>query len=392
MKIKLNHDKLSKSLSYTSRAVNIKPNIPVLANVLMDVTKNGLKLSATNLDMGINVWIPGIVDEEGKTTVSAKYVADFVSAANGDNVELSLEGNVVNVKTERSKANFNTIPSNEFPVLPEVNEEPMFSISSKDFLISMDKVLFACSTDMSAGKIQQSGVLFEFDSENSEVVFVGLDGFRLSKRNAKIKGLKKEVSGEQVPGEQIPNEQIIVPARYLSELVKIMQDYIDLEDIEVYLSKSSSQIVFKFEEIEFSIRLLEGPYPDYRRILPDSFSYTFEVKKSELEAAIKVVNTFARSNLGYKTLFDLDLENSVIKLKSVVAEVGDNETVVNVSEVKGESDLNSSYNLKYIQDVVAHIKGETVIFETKGPLAASVFKDKADGRFMHLLMPLRRDA
>jgi len=381
MEIKLNHTNLAKSLQYTSRAVSAKPNIPVLSNVLLDISKNGLKLSATNLDMGINVWIPGLVEREGKITVSAKFISDFVSASSGDNVELKLEGSLVTVKTDKSKANFNTIQSSEFPVLPEISETPLFKISAKEFMTSMDKVIFSCSTDMSIGKIQQSGVLFELNKEDSEVIFVGLDGFRLSKRNAKVKDL----------AETLPTEQIIVPAKYLAEVQKIASDYVDLDEIEVYLSKNNSQIIFKFEEIEFSIRLIEGPYPEYKRILPDSASFTFEVKRGDLENAIKVVNTFARSNLGYKTLFDLDLENSAIKLKSIVAEVGENESIVNVTEVQADTDLNTSYNLKFIQDVVSHIKGDTIIFETKGPLAASVFKDKSDARFVHLLMPLRRE-
>lgn len=381
MEIKLNHLNLAKSLQYTSRAVNAKPNIPILSNVLLDVSKNGLKLSATNLDMGITVWIPGLVDKEGKITVSAKFISDFVSASSGDNVELKLDGSVVTVKTDKSKANFNTIAATEFPVLPEISEASLFKISAKEFQVSMDKVIFASSTDMSIGKIQQSGILFEFNKEDSEVVFVGLDGFRLSKRDTKVKELPEE----------LPTEQIIVPAKYLSEVSKIVSDYVDLDEIEVYLSKNKSQVIFKFEEIEFSIRLIEGPYPEYKRIMPDSASFTFEVKRGDLEDAIKVVNTFARSNLGYKTLFDLDLENSVIRLKSIVAEVGENESVVEVKEVTGDSDLNTSYNLKYIQDVVSHIKGDTIIFETKGALAASVFKDKADARFLHLLMPLRRE-
>ncbi len=381
MKIKLNRDNLSKSLQYTSRAVSLKPNIPVLSNVLLDVNKNGLKLSATNLDMGINVWIPGVVEQEGSVTVSAKYIADFVAAAVGDNVELSLNDNVVDVVTENSKANFTTIPATEFPVLPEVSETPLFVISAKEFLASMDKVIFASSTDLSAGKIQQSGILFEYDKEKSEINFIGLDGFRLSKRSAKVKDVN-----------EYPTEQVIVPARYLSELVKIIQDYVDVDSIEVYLGQSKSQVIFKFEEIEFSIRLLEGPYPDYKRIMPDSFSYSFEVKKSDLESAIRIINTFARSNLGYKTLFDLNLENATVMLQSVVAEVGENQTLIPVTSVNGESDLNASYNLRYISDVVSHIKGDTIIFETKGPLAASVFKDKDDSKFVHLLMPLRRDA
>lgn len=385
MRITLNHQKLAKSLQYTSRAVSVKPNIPVLSNVLMEVTKTDLKLSATNLDMGINVWIPGKVDVEGKVTVSAKYIADFVSASSSDKVDIELKENVLNVKTSHSKANFATIPFSEFPVLPNITNEPLFNVSASEFITSMDKVIFSCSTDMSAGKIQQSGVLFEFeegnDADSSEVAFVGLDGFRLSKRTARIKNFNKSL----IEGE------IIVPARYLGEVSKIVQDYPELEELQVFLSENKSQIIFKFDEIEISIRLIEGPYPDYKRIMPDSPAFSFEVKRSDLEEAIKVINTFARSNLSNKTLLDFDIENSAIRLRSSVAEVGENETEVQVASPDGSGDMNAAYNLRFIQDVVSHIKGENIKFETKGPLSPSVFKDKSDVRFIHLLMPLRRE-
>lgn len=382
MKITLNHSKLSKSLQYASRAVSTKPNIPVLSNVLLDVSNTDIKLSATNLDMGINMWIPGKVEEEGSTTVSAKYIADFVAASSSDKVDIESKDNSLVVKTSKSKANFSTIPSNEFPPLPPTPEEPLFTISSSELIISMEKVLFSCSTDYSAGKIQQTGVLFELTEENDdEISFIGLDGFRLSKRTAKITGLKKDIM----------TSQIIVPARYMTEVVKILQDYSDVDTVNVYITENKSQIIFKFEEVEISLRLIEGPYPDYKRIMPDSFSYTFDVKRSDLEEGIKIVNTFARSNLSSKTLFDFDIENNAIKLRSSVAEVGENETVIEVTAVDGAGDLNSAYNLRYLQDLVGHIKGETLKFETKGPLSASIFKDKADGKYIHILMPLRRD-
>src|SRR5260221_799682 len=380
MKITLNHSKLAKSLQYASRAVSAKPNIPVLSNLFLEVSKTDLKVSATNLDMGINVWIPGKVDEEGSTTVSAKYIADFVSASTSEKVDVELKDTVLNVKTPKSKANFSTIPANEFPPLPESGETPLFVISPVEFLVSMDKVIFSCSSDMSAGKIQQTGVLFELVSDD-EIAFVGLDGFRLSKRTAKIADYQKEMM----------KDQIIVPARYLNEIVKIVQDYPDMEKIQDFLSDNKSQIIFKFEEVEISLRLIEGPYPEYKRIVPDGSVYSFDVKRSDLEEGIKVINTFARSNLSNKTLFDFDIENSAIKLKSSVAEIGDNETEVPVSNADGSGDMNSAYNLRFIQDVVSHLKGETIHFETKGPLSPSVFKDKSETNFFHIVMPLRRE-
>jgi DNA polymerase-3 subunit beta len=383
MKIILNHTKLAKALSYTSRAVSAKPNIPILSNVLVDVDNGNLKLSATNLDMGINMWISGQVEADGKVTINAKYISDFVSAASSDTdkIEMNLVDNNVLIKTENSKASFNIIPAEEYPVLPKVSETPIFKINANDFISSMEKVIFACSTDLSAGRIQYSGVLFEINKENNEITFVGLDGFRLSKRVIQLKGLQ----------ENIQKEEIIVPSRYLGELTKILQDYHNIDEVEVFLSENNSQIIFKFDDIEFSIRLLEGPYPEYKKTLPDSSVFSFEVKKKDIENAIKIANTFARGNLGNRTLFDFDLETSKLTLKSTVAEIGEGESVVIVSNAQGESDLRTAYTLRYLQDLVNHIKGDTMIFETKGQLAASIFKDKDDSQFLHLIMPMRRE-
>lgn len=381
MKVTINHKRIAQALNYASKAVSTKPNIPVLSNVLLKADDNGLHLSATNLDMGISMWIPCQVEEKGEITVSAKFIADFVSVASGETVELVLNKNVVDVKTKTSEATFNTIAAKEFPVLPSISEEKSFSINAHDFIVSMNKVLFSCSTDLSAGKIQLSGVLFDVDTEKSTVDFVGLDSFRLSKRTVPIQDLKKENL----------KDEIIVSARYLQELVRILQDHENVERLDVFLSKNKSQIIFSFDDVEFSVRLLEGPYPDYKRILPDDFSYTFEIPKGDFEQAVKVVNTFARSNLGNKTFLDVNLEKSEITLKANVSDVGENETSVHVEKIDGPSDLNTAYNLRYLQDLVSHVTGKTIIFETKGQLAATLFKDKADKDYLHLIMPLRRD-
>ncbi len=380
MKITLSHEKLSKMLMYTSRAVSTKPNIPILSNVKMEVNKSNLNLSATNLDMGINLWIPGVVESEGNLTVSAKFIADFVAASSAEKVELELKDNVLNVETEKSKANFNIIPADEFPIMPAIPEKSWFRIDKNEFIKTLDKVLFACSTELTPGKVHMSGVLIEVEGE--EISFVGLDGFRLSKRTVKAIELSQL--------ENLP--QVIVPAKYLSELAKIASDASDVEEVVVYLSDNRSQIIFKMEEIEFSVRLLEGPYSDYKKIMPDSNSFAFEFKRGDMENAIKVVSTFARSNLNYKTLVDFDVENKSFKMRSSVTDIGDNETEVELLSSEATTDLNVAYNLKYLQDIVNHTKGDTLRLESKGALTANVFKDSSDEKFIHILMPLRRDA
>ncbi|BCX13648.1 MAG: DNA polymerase III subunit beta [Candidatus Dojkabacteria bacterium] len=381
MKAKINQKKFGMALSYAARSVSSKPNIPVLSNVLLEVKDSGINISATNLDMGINMWIPCNVEEEGSTTVSARFIADFISASSGENVEIELKGNMLHVKTNSSEADFLTIDSSEFPVLPEVKGEPLFTINKHDLLISMNKVLFACSTDLSVGKIQLTGCLFNIDKNAQEIEFVGLDSFRLSLRKSKIENLS--INDE--------NLEIIVPARFLQELSKVLSDHENVEKLDVFLSENKSQIIFVFDDISFSIRLLEGPYPDYKRILPDDHVFSFEVEKSELDAAIKIVNTFARINIGNKTLMDVNIEKSEISLIANVAEVGNNVTTVAIQKAEGPSDLNTAYNLRYLQDLVNHVTGKFIIFESKGALAASVFKDTADKNFLHLIMPLRRE-
>jgi DNA polymerase-3 subunit beta len=381
MKATINYKKLARALNYAARSVSLKPNIPILSNVLLEAKNSGVYISATNLDMGISMWIPCEVKEEGSTTVSARFIADFVSASNGEYVQLELKNNLLEVKTSVSKAEFVTIESNEYPILPKVTGKPMFSIDKHDFLVSMNKVLFACSSDLSAGKIQLTGCLFNIEEASEEIEFVGLDSFRLSLRKSKIENLSM-IDEKQ---------EIIVPSRFLQELTKILLDFDDIEKIDVYLSENKSQIIFVFDDISFSVRLLEGPYPDYKRILPEDFTFTFEVEKQEFERAIKIVNTFAKSNLGNKTLMDVNIETSELSFIANVAEVGNNITTIAINKTDGPSDLNTAYNLKYLQDLVNHITGKFITFESKGPQAASVFKDNADKNFLHLVMPLRRE-
>ena len=381
MNISLQKSKLSKALIYTSRVVSSKLNIPILSNVLLKIQKNILTLSATNLEMGIVLWIPSEVVSEGSLTVNAKYISDFVSATSEESIDLILSGNNLISKTESSEAKFSIISAEEFPILPKVSGEPIFIIKKDILKEALTKVIFACSTDLSSGRIQQSGVLFDINREESKVDFIGLDGFRLSRKTSEVTSLKSEIT----------REEIIVPAKYLGELLKILGDFEDVNEVEVYLSENNSQLIFKFAEIEFSTRLLEGPYPEYKKIMPEETSFSFTFKKSDFENSLKIVNSFARGNLGNKTLFDFEIENSSVTLKSSVSEIGEGRTVIKIEVIEGESDLNTAYTLKYLQDFINHVKGDDIVYETKGPLAPAVLKDSKDENFIHLIMPMRRD-
>lgn len=379
MQIKINQDRIAKALNYVSKAVSAKPNIPVLSNVLLSVNKDKLQLSATNLDMGINMWIAGITESDGKVTASGKFLADFINAAGGERVDISLENDNLHVKTDTSKAQFQTIPASEFPILPKAEGDPFMTMKSADLITAMDKVLFACATDVTTSKIQFTGVLFELEeSKTDKVTLVGLNGYQLSRKVVPITRQDEAA------------HQLIIPARSMQEMIKVLAAE-DAEDVEIYLSGSKSQVIFKFNDIEFSVRLLEGPYPDYKGAIPNGFAYSFDVNKQEFDKALKIVNTFARTLMGNKVNLDLDLETGSLVMHTEVADLGRNETKLEVQNATGSSDLKDAYSLQFLMNMVNHMSGDTVHFETNAPLAAAVFTDKGDKNFIHLIMPVQRD-
>lgn len=381
MKIKVNYDKLSKGLLYTIKGVSLKPNIPVLSNVLLNAKDNGLFIVTTNLETMIKMWIPGIVEEEGSTTVSAKFLTDFILASKSDNVSIELNDTVVKVITDVSKATFLTIPTSEFPpVTDKTDSNKLFSIDAKDFVESIEKVSFACSTDYSIGKIQQTGIFIDM-REDEFIDFVGLDGIRLSIRSCKVFDLNTDLL----------QKGFIVPSKYLLELSKIVSDYGDVERVDFFIDSSFTQLTAKVEDLQLDIRLIEGEYPNFRKIIPTEKILTIKIPKKKMEDALKVISTFAKSSLSFKTNFDFYVENLEIVMSSSVSDIGENESRIEVESLLGESNFFTAYNLKLLQEAVNHIKSDFILFESNGPLTPTVLKDIDDKNFMHLLMPLRRD-
>ncbi len=379
MEIKVPQTQLSKALNYVSRAVSIKPNIPVLANVMVEANRDNLRLTATNLDMGINMWISGEVKTEGKTTVSGKIVTDFVSAHQGGNVVLKMEGENLQVITDRSQAECRTIAAQEFPILPEAEGEPQFVIESSKLARALDKVLFATALETNITRTQYTGVLFRFsENENTDLELVGLDGYRMSRM--------------LVPVEKgsIGAVDLIVPARPLTELVKMLRGESE-EKVEVFLTEKHTQMIFKLGDIELSVRLLEGPYAEYEKVIPEGNAIEFEVDASQLEEAMKIVNTMARNVQGHRVDIDLDVETGTLVLSTKQPDLGENFAKLQATNILASNDFATAYSLQYLLDMVAHMEGSSIKFGTNSALAAAVFTDADVPGYMHLIMPLMRD-
>jgi len=374
MKVSLIQENLAKALLYINKAVSSRPNIPILANVLLETEKGKLKLSATNLDIGISTWIGATVAEEGKVTVSARMLSDFVNSLKPGKIELLQHNQTLVVKSVDNVAEFYIIPAEDFPRVPQVEGDPLLEIDATLLAETFAKTAFAASTDESRPVL--TGLLFK--GSKKRLTIVGVDGFRLS---------KKEITLETDLGSREFEE--IVPARAVSEVGSLIKDISKkTEKVHVFLLGNKNQMLFKVGDVELSTRLIEGKFPEYDNILPKDHKVEFKVEKSALSDMLKVVSIFARNVVGNKTKFTINSADSKLKLSTSVIDIGNNESEVKIKELEGE-DFESAFNVKFLQDMINTITGDILIFQTNGPTAPGVFIDPKDKAFVHVVMPMR---
>jgi len=355
--------------------VSNRPNIPVLANVLIVAEKGKVKLSGTNLDIGVNTWLGADIAEEGSLTVSAKLLAEFVNSLSSGKIELIQIKNNLEVKSVDNTAEFNVIPANDFPSVPKSEGNPIVKINALDFAEAVRQTAISTATDDSRPVL--TGLLLE--ATERKISLVGVDGFRLSKKILKV---------DLGPKEDIKE---IVPARSLMELEKIIRDLSDKETmLEIYLLESKNQMIFKVENTEFTTRMIEGEFPNYSQIIPNTKNVSFQVLKEELSNTVKIAGIFARNVIGNKARFKFDPEKKTLELFANVVDVGNNESKVTISKPEGDK-LETAYNMKFLQDMINVINGDEILYESEGITSPGVFKDKDDPDFLHIIMPMRLD-
>lgn len=374
MKVSLIQENLAKALLYINKAVSSRPNIPILANVLLETEKGKLKLSATNLDIGISTWIGATVAEEGKVTVSARMLSDFVNSLKKGKIELLQQNQTLVVKSVDNFAEFYIIPAEDFPRVPQIEGDALLEISAPLLADTFTKTAFAASTDESRPVL--TGLLFK--GFKKKLTIVGVDGFRLS---------KKEISLEADLGSKDFEE--IVPARAVSEVENLVKDISGKDDtVKIYLLGNKNQMLFKVGDVELSTRLIEGKFPEYENILPKDHKIEFKAEKTDFADMLKVVSIFARNVVGNKTKFSLVGADSKLRLSTSVIDIGNNESEIKVKELEGD-DFETAFNVKFLQDMVNTISGDILIFRTNGPTAPGVFIDPKDKDFVHVVMPMR---
>ncbi|MEW6285152.1 MAG: DNA polymerase III subunit beta [Chloroflexota bacterium] len=374
MKVTVLQENLARGLGIVSKAVSPRSTLPVLANVLLASDEGRLRLSATNLELGITCWIPARIEEEGSTTVPARTFSDLVNTLPGDQVslKLDLQTQTLNVRCGTSTNDIKCIDAQEFPPLPVPDLEGAVQINSGDFREMIHQVAFAASTDEARPVLM--GVLIQV--EKDKMTMAAADGFRLS--------VRKAVLATPVPAPV----SAIVPAQALKELARVAGD--GDEPIYMVLPKGRGQVIFRVKDVELVSQLIDGTFPDFQQIIPRSYKSRTLVSTASLLKACKQAEIFARegSNVARLNIKSAqgDLQPSEVEISAISEETGKNETIVEATVDGGG--LLIAFNVKFLREALEVIRTPNVALETSAPNAPGVIRPVGDENFLHVIMPM----
>lgn len=368
MKLSLMQENLARSLQVVSRAVSSRATLPVLANVLLRTEDAGLKLTATNLEIGITSWVPGRIDAEGAITVPARLLTDVVNSLPPDErVELDSEGGTtLRLRAGRQQASLRGIEADEFPVIPPIGERPTTRINQKVLRAALAEVTFAAATDEARPIL--TGVLTRF--EGDRVTLAAADNYRIAVKSFDALDPVEETS-------------LVVPARTYHELERLLGDTDD--PVDLILSPSKNQIVFHLEGVDLVSRLIDGQFPNFQQVIPASHTTQAEVEREELLKAVRLSALIASSSANVVRL-RVEPEASAITMVAA-AEVGDTEAQVE-AQVEGDP-LTVAFNARYLQEALANVDGARISLGFSGPLSPGVLRPVGDDGYVHVIMPVR---
>lgn len=375
MKVSCLQENLAKGLSIVGRAVARRSTLPVLSNVMLVTDNNRLKLSATNLELGINCWVGAKVEDEGATTVPAQLLTDFINSLPPEQVdlELSVRTQTLNMRCARFEANIKGIDAQEFPIIPTADEgEHVIRLAPEAMRQMIDQVVLAAATEESRPIL--TGVLAQF--EGDRLTMAAADGYRLSVRSAP---LSQPTGGEKV--------EVIIPARALMELARISADQED--PVEIIITPARNQILFHMQDIDLVSQLIEGKFPDYRQIIPSDHTTRTVLDTSGFLKAARVSHLFARDSdksVRLEIVPGDELMPGHITLAATSAELGDNVGQLDAS-IEGDP-LEIAFNAKYLIDVLTVIDTAQVILETTSSSSPGLMRPVGDDDFIHVIMPM----
>ncbi|MDP3962814.1 MAG: DNA polymerase III subunit beta [bacterium] len=368
MRIECAQGKLREAVGLAERISGKHMTLPVLSCLLLEAEKNNtLTIRATNLDLGIEISIPAKVEDPGVVAVPGQTLASFVgSIPDGDRgVKIELQQGNVRVSAPRSSGVIKTLPHDDFPTLPRVENGSNFSLNASDFVRGLKAVWY--SSSISSIKPELSSVYVYCEDEF--VVFVATDSFRLAEKKVKIKK-----SGDF--------GMILIPHKNIPEILRVLENVSG----EVAVELDKNQISFSYNGVYLVSRVVDGVFPDYKQIIPKQSVTEAVLLKHDLVNALKISNIF--SDKFNQINIKIIPEAKVCEIKTKNSDVGENLTALD-AVVTGEA-VDINFNYKYIIDCFQSIDSDSVNLIFNGMHKPLVISPVSDNTFRYIVMPMNR--
>ena len=372
MKASVSQQELAHGLSTVSRAVSPRSTLPVLANVLIATDEGRIRLSATNLELGISCWIKATVEEEGSITIPARTISDLVSTLPNDRVEMLLNDRTqtLNVRCGTNSTDIKGIDAQEYPPMPLPEKTGGVELNVADLKEMIQQVAFAASSDEARPVLQ--GVLTQI--EGTTITMAATDGFRISVRSSKV------------TNPQSKTISVIIPARAMNELARIAAN----GDATVSMSVPAGrgQVVFNLKDAELVSQLIEGNFPDYKVIIPRSYKTHTVVSTPSFQKACRQAEIIARDgNNIIRMHIQPKLEGpGIVEISAQSEETGNSEVQLDAN-IDGDG-LLIAFNVRYLREVLDVVKTPSVALETNANNTPATIKPIGEDEFTHVIMPM----
>lgn len=381
MKFSCTKENIKQGLSNVAHIAGKNINLPILSNVLIKAVDNNISLVATDLEIGVKTNIRGKVEKKGEFTVQAKLLSDYISLLPNEKIDFELFDNELKITCKNYKTKIKGETTEDYPVIPDVEKKQEFSFDFNDFKKGVSEVIFSAANNET--RIELSGVYFEFNEK--ELILAATDSYRLAEKKLKS---KKIIGLDEI-------KKIIIPTKTLQEVLRFnfsgknegVSSENNSTDIKIYLS--DNQIMFSYDDIELVSRIIEGQYPDYRQIIPNTEQdkTIINFNRYELIQAIKASSLFSKNNIN-----DVNLDFPNGQEKAIVSSVSSQsgESTIEVDARVVGKDNGIVLNYKYLLDGLAVLDSENVVLEVIDSSTPCLLKKDGDDKYLYIIMPIKQ--
>jgi len=369
MKVTCLVDNLRDAIQASERLVGKKESLPVLSCLLIESQKNTLTIKATNLEAGIKVTFPADVSTEGKIAIPAQILSSILKVTHGEKVTLSGEENSLNVVARSGTTSIRAVASEEFPDIPFPEKSKRMTLSRQALIEGFQSVMYAASQSMIRPELASISVSYA----DGALVFAATDSFRLAEKR-----MYSKLS-------DMP-EDILIPQKNAIELVNVLSS-LDVPDVS--LSSDDTQLYLESEgglKIQFVSRIIDASFPNYKEILPKTFSTEATLLTRDFSEALKKARLF--SNASQQVSFHLYPKKKVFSITARNQDVGEMDDALEAA-VTGE-DIDINFNISYIADCLQSVHADSISLQFAGTGKPLVLRPVGEQTFTYLVMPLNR--